>query len=121
MSYYALDVERQAERLARTAVPGEFAERVGGPVKVVWSAAEAVAANTNGVHAAHTDDGAPEVLTTGITNPPCPRNITATAGGTAGDIKAIQVLIEGTNFLDEAISETLPAFSVDTAGTVQGE
>lgn len=75
---------------------------------------------TTAVHAAVTDNGAPQVITTGITNPDFPRNITATAGGTAGDIKAIQVIVAGTNEAGEAISETLPAFTVDTAGTVVG-
>jgi hypothetical protein len=75
---------------------------------------------TTAVHAAVTDTGAPQVITTGITNPPTPRNVTATAGGTAGDIKAIQVTVAGTNEEGVAISEQLPAFTVDTAGTVVG-
>jgi len=85
-----------------------------------WSAAEAATASTTAVHAAVTDTGAAVEVTTGITNPPCPRNITATAGGTAGDIKAIQVIIEGTDFNDETITETLPVFTVDTCGSVVG-
>jgi len=85
-----------------------------------WSAAEAHAASTTGVHAAVTDNGAAQEVTTSITDPPCPRNITATAGGTAGDIKAIQVIIEGTDFNDETITETLPVFTVDTGGSVTG-
>jgi hypothetical protein len=75
---------------------------------------------TNAVRAAHTDTGEEVTLTAGITNPPTPRNITATAGGTAGDIKAIQVVVNGTNANGAAITETLPAFTVDTAGTVVG-
>lgn len=75
---------------------------------------------TTAVHAAVTDTGVQQVVTTGITNPDVPRNITATAGGTAGDIKAIQVIIAGTNVEGVAITETLPAFTVDTAGTVVG-
>lgn len=84
------------------------------------AAASAVVPDVDGVLAAHTDDGAEEVKTTGITNPAVPRCITATAGGTAGDIKAVQVIIVGTNILDEVITETLPVFTVDTAGTVTG-
>lgn len=84
------------------------------------SAADAVAASTTGVHAAVTDNGSEQEITTDITDPAVPRNITATAGGTGADIKAIQVTIEGTNFLDAAISETLPVFTVDTPGTVEG-
>ena len=84
------------------------------------SAEDAVAASTTGVHAAVTDNGAPQEITTEITDPAVPRNISATVGGTGGDIKAIQVIVEGTNFLDAAISETLPVFTVDTGGSVVG-
>lgn len=85
-----------------------------------WSAAEATAASNTAVHAAVTDTGASQDVITSITNPTCPRNITATAGGTPGDIKAIQVIVYGTNINDERISETLPAFTVNTTGTVTG-
>jgi hypothetical protein len=83
-------------------------------------AAAAVVANTTAVLAAVTSTALTQVITTGITNPAYARNITATAGGTAADIKAIQVIIEGTNMDNETITETLPAFTVDTAGTVAG-
>jgi len=72
------------------------------------------------VKAAVTSTAVPIIVTTGITNPAVPRNITATAGGTAGDIKAIAVIVEGTNVNGDVITETLPAFTVDTAGTVVG-
>lgn len=72
------------------------------------------------VRADVTDTGAQQVITTAITNPAVPRNVTATAGGTAGDIKAIQVVVAGTDMDDQAITETLPAFTVNTAGTVTG-
>lgn len=88
--------------------------------KLSLSAAQAATASTTAVHAAVTDNEAQQVITTGITNPPYARNLTATAGGTAGDIKAIQVIVAGTNIAGEAITETLPAFTVDTAGTVVG-
>lgn len=84
------------------------------------SAANAVAPNTTGVHAAVTDNSAQQVITTAITNPAVPRNITATAGGTATDIKPIQVIIAGTDFNGDAITETLPAFTENTAGSVTG-
>ena len=83
-------------------------------------AASVKAPVANGVHAAVTSLATASVVTTGITNPTVPMNITATAGGTAEDVKAIQVIIEGTNFNDEVITETLPAFTVDTLGTVAG-
>lgn len=83
-------------------------------------AASAVAASTTGVKTAVTSNGTTQTITTGITNPAVPRTLTATAGGTATDIKAIQVVITGTNYAGETITETLPAFTVDTAGTVTG-
>lgn len=76
---------------------------------------------TTAVHAAVTSTASQQVVTTGITNPDVPRNVTATAGGTAGDIAAIQVVVTGTNMYGETISETLPAFTVDTAGSVTGD
>lgn len=75
---------------------------------------------TTAVKTAVTDNGAQQVITTGITNPDVPRCITATAGGTSDDVKAIQVVIAGTNINGEAITETLPAFTVNTTGTVTG-
>jgi hypothetical protein len=85
------------------------------------SAANAVVAAAAAVHAAIAcSAGATTTVTTAITNPGCPKNITATAGGTATDIKAVQVTITGTNYADEVITEVLPVFTVDTAGTVVG-
>lgn len=81
---------------------------------------EAPAADADAVHDPVPSNGSQQVITTGFTQPDVPRNITATAAGTAGDIKAIAVTVTGTNFKDEVISETLPAFTVDTEGTVQG-
>jgi len=54
-------------------------------------AAAAVVANTTAVLAAVTSTALTQVITTGITNPAYARNITATAGGTAADIKAASV------------------------------
>lgn len=87
-----------------------FSKAIGSP---------AVGATT-AVHAAVTDTGAQQVITTGITQPDVPRNVTATAGGTSGDIKAIAVVVAGTNAEGVAITETLPVFTVNTAGTVVG-
>lgn len=77
---------------------------------------------TNAVHAALAvlASGGPQVVTTAITNPDVPRNVTATSAGTAGDIKAVQVTVTGTDINGNAISETLPVFTVDSATTVVG-
>ncbi len=105
--------------LLQTDVAGLFVER-DHVAHYAVPAAAATVASTTGIKAAVTDNGSQQVITTGITQPSTPRNITATAGGTAADIKAIQVIIAGTNYNGEAITETLPAFTVDTAGTVTG-
>lgn len=78
------------------------------------------AASTTAVHAAVTDNGTEQTITSAITNPDVPRAVTATAGGTAADIKAIQVTVNGTNAAGQTISETLPAFTENNAGTVTG-
>lgn len=79
-------------------------------------------ADIDGVMSALTDTGSQQVITTGtsINHLDVPRNITATSGGTAADIKAIQVIIAGTNYDGATITETLPAFTVNSATTVSG-
>ena len=106
-------------QIIQSDVPGVNPDRFSG-AHIVIAAALASAANNTGIRAAVVDTGVQQVVTTGITQPSVPRNITATAGGTATDIKAITVTITGTNHLDEVISEVLPAFTLDTAGTVTG-
>lgn len=100
-------------------VSNPIAGGTGGVVQSQAVGSPAVGATT-AVHAAVTDTGELQNVTTGITNPDVPRNLTATAGGTAGDIKAIQVTVTGTGIDDQVITEALPAFTVDTAGTVVG-
>ena len=77
-------------------------------------------ASTTFVHAAVTDNGAAQTITTSITNPDAPRNITATAGGTSANITAVRVVVTGTDVYGNALTETLPAFTAATAGTVTG-
>jgi hypothetical protein len=91
-----------------------------GATTSVGAAGCPAVADVDGILEAVTDTGSPQVITTGLNSPEVPRNITATAGGTAGDIKAIQVIVAGTNEEDVAITETLPAFTVNTPGTVSG-
>lgn len=84
------------------------------------TAVNALAPVATGIHAAVTDDSTTQVITTAITNPLVPRTVTATAGGTAADIKAIAVTVTGTDINDEVLTEVLPVFTVNTAGIVQG-
>jgi len=74
---------------------------------VAITAEEAAALDADGVHAAIT--GSSEEATTvtnDITDPPYPRNITVTPGGTTADVAAGDVVVTGTNMADEVISET---------------
>ena len=79
-------------------------------------------ADADGVMLALTDDGAEAIVVTGtdINTLDAPRNITATSGGTAGDIKAVQVVLAGLDMEGNAIAETLPIFTVNSATTVTG-
>lgn len=91
------------------------------PVEHVWSAAEAAAASATAVHAAAVCSATvDQTITTAITAPPCARNITATTSGTNTDVKAVQVIVNGTDIDGNVITETLPAFTVDTNETQAG-
>lgn len=88
-----------------------------------WTSAQAVAAETDGIiDGGECSDSAAVTLTPDEgTEMPCARNITATvAATTEGNIKAVKVKVYGTNILGEEIDEELPAFTVDTAGSVVG-
>jgi hypothetical protein len=72
------------------------------------------------VHAAVADTGATQTITTSITQPDVPRNITATPGGTTGNVTAVQCTITGTDVNGNVITETLPAFSAGAGTAVTG-
>lgn len=79
-----------------------------------------LASSSNAVHAAVTDNGALQTVTTAITNPDMARNVSATVAGTGANITAVQVIVTGTNIYGVPITETLPAFTAATPGTVTG-
>lgn len=82
------------------------------------SAAQGAAAAADGVHAAITGSASAAVeVTTAITNPPCPRNLVVTPGGTTADVAAASITIEGTNIADEKISEDFAFLANATAAT----
>lgn len=85
-----------------------------------WDTAAKATGEDEAVSFSGGQTAANDVITTDITQPNIPRNITATTDGTAGDIKAVSVIVEGTNYNDEVITETLPAFTVNTKGTKVG-
>lgn len=73
---------------------------------LVIAAADAVAASANGVHAAIALTEEAQEIITEITSPAVPRalQIKGNQAGVAGD-----VVIEGTNYADETITETIAA------------
>jgi len=81
-----------------------------------WTAAEAVAASADGVHAAITMLATTQTITTGITNPVTPRNISIT-GAKAGETPTGDVVITGTDIFDQVITDTI---ALDGDNTVQG-
>ena len=78
------------------------------------------AGSTGALLSAVTDTGADQTITTGISALGQPSRITATTGGTGGDIKAIQVTIAGLDPAGTSITEVLPVFTVNSAATVTG-
>jgi hypothetical protein len=76
------------------------------------------ATTAGSVLSAVTDTGSTQTVTTGINGLVRHSRITATAGGTAGDIRAESVSLIGTDPNGTVITETLPAFTVNTPGSV---
>ena len=82
------------------------------------SATEAAATDTDGVHASITALEDAQTITTEITNPPCPRNITITCTKGGGTEMAGDVVITGTNIFGETITDTIAEGADGTA--IQG-
>jgi hypothetical protein len=76
-------------------------------------------ATTNAVLAAAATAVAGRTITSGITNPDVPRNLTITTGGTTADIAAGDVVITGTNIEGKTISESFTMADNQT-GTITG-
>lgn len=85
-----------------------------------WNTAAVATGETDPTSFANGTTGDIDVITEGIKQPPEPRNITATAGGTSGDIANVAVKVYGTDFNDDPIEEELPYFTANSAGTVAG-
>ena len=84
------------------------------------SAAEAVAIDDDGVLAATAGSALAVMVTNaGVTaNPPFPRNLIVTPGGTTAGVPAGNVTVSGTNFAGEAITEDFAFLANATAATV---
>lgn len=119
MSFYPFNPNLQQEM--QTVVPNFHVDQ-GFLAHFQVAAADAVAADADAVHAAiNCSADTTVVVDDGITNPAVPRNISATvAAAVAANIKNVRVKVTGTNYADEVITEDLPAFTDDTAGTVVG-
>lgn len=93
-------------------IVGELQSAFGYIRRQKWTDPDAPSATA--VHAAVTLGAAAQDVTSGITNPDFPRNVTVkgNASGIAGN-----VVITGTNIRDEAITETI---ALDAANEVQG-
>lgn len=89
-----------------------------------WDTAAVAESTTTDMTDVQCTGGGGETITPNVTalvtQPSCARNITATAAGTPADIGAVSVIIYGTNMNDQAISETLTAFTVNTGATKAG-
>lgn len=89
-----------------------------------WNAAAKAESTTTPMTDVQCTGGDGETITPDETvlfhQPPCPRNITATAAGTQNDTGAVSVIVYGTNINDEPISETLPVFVVNQSATKSG-
>lgn len=108
-SNFILDPSRPA--YAQSDVAGDPLERIF-PVRQQWSAEQAVAASTGGILAAAAASATEEqVVTTFVAQPPCARTITATLTGTAADVKAASVVVEGLDVAGKHVVVTLPAFT----------
>lgn len=86
-----------------------------------WTAAEAAAADDDGLidGQAVTASAAAEVVEF-LNEMPCARTLKATVAGTAGNVKAVSITVEGEDIGGNKITEVLPAFAADTTGSVTG-
>lgn len=84
-----------------------------------WNADEAATNDADGVMAAVHGATAEKTVTEDLVNPPACRNLTVTAGGTAADIAAGDVVVYGKNIAGEDISEAF-TFAENTAATKTG-
>lgn len=100
-------------QLIQSDVPGVSVDHVFLAHFQVAAAAATVASNTS-IHAAVTLGAAAQDVTTAIANPSMPRNIIikGNAAGIAGD-----VVITGTNYAGEVITETI---ALNAANAVEG-
>ena len=114
----------------QTSVPGIVAD-IGYIANLAWTAAQTVAADTDGVFdGIAAADATAEPAGTTVTKtvaadefvaqPPCARNLTVTvAATTAGHVKAAAIVVTGKNLAGETITESFTP-TADTPATLVG-
>lgn len=85
--------------------------------KVSWTAAQAATAGAVRAKFAGVTTGV-TTKTDAITNPPCPRNLVITPGDTTTEVKAGDVVVVGTNWNDEPITESFTFTDNQTTAVV---
>lgn len=95
-----------------------------GVTAVNWFMSEAVGGTTLSMHQQKSTGAAFTITTLPIDfdfqDPDVCRNLTAVPGGTNTDVKAVSVIVWGTDYEDNPISETLPVFTVNALTAVTG-
>ena len=79
-----------------------------------WDANTVAKNDDTAVALASGETGDYDEITTGLSNPPEPRTITATAAGTAGHVANVAVKVYGTDANGKPIEEELPYFTADS-------
>ena len=83
------------------------------------TAAQAAASDADGIlNDQATSASVVTTVTTFLAQPPYPRNLTITPGGTTADVPAGNVTVTGTNYANEVISEDFAFLANATAATV---
>ena len=86
-----------------------------------WTTAEAAAADDDGLIDGQAVNSTADVVMDEFLNEmPCARTLKATVAGTAGNVKAVSITVEGEDIGGNHITEVLPAFTADTTGAVTG-
>ncbi|WP_195376943.1 hypothetical protein [Anaerotruncus rubiinfantis] len=86
-----------------------------------WTADEAAAADDDGLIDGQAVSSTADVAMVEFLNEmPSARTLKATVAGTAGNVKAVSITIEGEDIGGNPITEVLPTFTEDTTGSVTG-
>lgn len=88
-------------------------------VHLSWTEEEAAAADDDGIIDGQAITSSADVeVTEFLAQPPCARTLKATVAGTAGNVKAVSIVVTGKDAGGNVLVEELPAFTADTTGSV---